>query len=642
MFPHTAHGKPCADGKDNDWASVSTNHVHTLAIKKDGSLWIWGKYRQNGKDSIYKVPTKMDNIIDVIQIAPTCGSGHPMFIKRHIPTVPKVITLPIIDITESTAEGGGNVTNDGKEWDCVRGICYAEKHNPTIYNNITKDGQGEGEYHSSMKYLKPLTKYFVRAYVTNSLGTVYGQEETFTTKLPRPILVSPENGEDSIPLDAALCWKKVELALSYRIQIYKSSKIISDVIITDTNFKYNKYDPLTQYDWRIQAINGLDSSYWSDMWNFTTENNKTQDLISPPNDTINVPMDCKFSWKENSANSKYHFQISKKEDFSNFIYDTTITETFFNSNNLDFLDKCFWRVRAEFETAQSEWSPVWKFTTLMDSVNLKTPVDLSKLVNIPSALVWEDGIYKKDYRLQVSETYDFATTIADTLISKTANTGVKNLNYWQKYFWRVRNESGDTLGYWSQIWQFKTRLSNMLLIYPENTQTGLAQEINFKWYPVIGAEYYQLQISKNVQFTNMVYSKDSITATEKLVPDLEKDILYYWRVRVWNTESIGTAYWSEVWTFRTGETGVKDESKFIQIIPNPAGDFITVTLGAINPMLQHGVGNESQIFIYNTLGEKVMTVEQTFLSVQQINISSLPKGIYFVKVGGETAKFVKL
>jgi hypothetical protein len=37
-----------------------------------------------------------------------------------------------------------------------------------------------------------------------------------------------------------------------------------------------------------------------------------------------------------------------------------------------------------------------------------------------------------------------------------------------------------------------------------------------------------------------------------------------------------------------------------------------------------------------------MTVEWTFLSVQQINISALPKGIYFVKVGVEAAKFVKM
>ncbi len=71
----------------------------------------------------------------------------------------------------------------------------------------------------------------------------------------------------------------------------------------------------------------------------------------------------------------------------------------------------------------------------------------------------------------------------------------------------------------------------------------------------------------------------------------------------------------------------------INISPNPAGDFIT---------MKRGVDETSEIAIYNTLGERVMTVEQTPSSVQQINISALSKGMYFVKVGGETAKFVKL
>jgi hypothetical protein len=308
---------------------------------------------------------------------------------------------------------------------------------------------------------------------------------------------------------------------------------------------------------------------------------------------------------------------------------------------LEHLTKYYWRIQAVDIPELSEWSPVWKFTTLMDSVNLSSPADKSIFLNIPQNLAWEEGIYKKDYRLQISEADDFATTNTDTLISKFANADVKNLNYWQKYFWRVRNESGDTLGYWSEIWQFKTRMSDMLLMYPENTQTGLEQEINFKWYPVIGAEYYQLQISKNEQFTNMVYSKDSITTTEHFVPSLEKDILYYWRVRVWNTETIGTAYWSEVWTFTTGGSGVKDETDMIKIIPNPAGDFITVTLGTINPMLKHGV-DETAIYIYNILGEKVITVSARHAVPLRMNITDLPKGVYFVKIGGETAKFVKM
>jgi hypothetical protein len=80
--------------------------------------------------------------------------------------------------------------------------------------------------------------------------------------------------------------------------------------------------------------------------------------------------------------------------------------------------------------------------------------------------------------------------------------------------------------------------------------------------------------------------------------------------------------------------GVKDESEYIKIIPNPAGDFITI---ALKP------SEGSEIQIYNTLGEKVMSESiHPMTASHRMNITDLPKGIYFVKAGGETAKFVKL
>ncbi|MEI6089828.1 MAG: choice-of-anchor D domain-containing protein [bacterium] len=366
---------------------------------------------------------------------------------------------------------------------------------------------------------------------------------------------------------------------------------------------------------------------------------KSQDLLSPANDTINVPIDCKLIWKPNTTYNSYNLQVSEDEIFSDIAIDTTTKLTNYKISNLDFLRTYYWRVKAIMGSEQTNWSPVWKFTTLMDTVKLISPSDLSKNINIPATISWEEGIYKNDYRLQVSEKTNFLSKSMDTLISNINHADVKNLKYYNNYFWRVRNESGDTLGYWSKIWQFKTRISDFLLIYPENTQTGLAQEINFKWSEAIGAEFYQLQISKNNQFTDLVYSKDSLISTEQFVPNLESQMLYYWRVRVWNTETFGTAYWSEVWTFKTGTSGVNDESEFIQIIPNPAGDLITVTMKP-SKGFEHSEG--LAIYIYNTLGEKVITASARHAVPLRINISSLPKGMYFVKVGGETKKFIKL
>jgi hypothetical protein len=93
-------------------------------------------------------------------------------------------------------------------------------------------------------------------------------------------------------------------------------------------------------------------------------------------------------------------------------------------------------------------------------------------------------------------------------------------------------------------------------------------------------------------------------------------------------------------------TSVSEEpsvNRLFNFYPNPAGDFITVTLADINPMLQHGVENDNpEINIYNTLCEKVLSESiHPMTSSHRMNIKSLPKGIYFIKVGGEIAKFVK-
>jgi hypothetical protein len=375
-----------------------------------------------------------------------------------------------------------------------------------------------------------------------------------------------------------------------------------------------------------------------------------QELTAPLDDTINIPIDCKLKWKENTTKTSFTLQLAKDLNFTDIVIDTTINQTNFVCSKLDFLQQYFWRVKPGKIADISDWSNTWRFTTLMDSVNLTSPTDLSRNQKKDIELLWEKGVYNKSYRLQVSLRNDFfgiADNDPSCLISKS-NQVQENLQYFTKYFWRVRNESGDTLGYWSKVWQFNTGMSNIGLIYPANNDIGLENEINFKWNSVIGAEYYQLQISKNNQFTNLVFSKDSIKTTEIFVPDLEPEVNYFWRVRVWNEESIGTAFWSDVWTFTTGTSSVIEESEGIRIIPNPAGDYITVTLGAFNPKVNLGVDIPSEIQIYNTLGEKVTTpsllgnatppTEGNF----RINISTLPKGMYFVRIGGEIAKFMKM
>jgi len=98
--------------------------------------------------------------------------------------VPTLNTNTITNITQSTASCGVTVSSEEGAAVTARGVCWSTNQNPTISNNITKDGTGIGTFTSSINGLTAETTYYVRAYATNNIGTDYGTQVSFSTKLP--------------------------------------------------------------------------------------------------------------------------------------------------------------------------------------------------------------------------------------------------------------------------------------------------------------------------------------------------------------------------------------------------------------------------------------------------------------------------
>jgi uncharacterized protein (TIGR02145 family) len=95
--------------------------------------------------------------------------------------LPELTTADVTEITYATAQSGGNITSDGGAAITVSGICWSTNPIPTVADNITTDGAGIGSFTSSLTGLIANTTYYVRAYATNSAGTGYGNEVSFTT-----------------------------------------------------------------------------------------------------------------------------------------------------------------------------------------------------------------------------------------------------------------------------------------------------------------------------------------------------------------------------------------------------------------------------------------------------------------------------
>ncbi len=97
-------------------------------------------------------------------------------------SMPMVTTQTVTNIMATTANGNGNITATGQPNPTEHGVVWSINPDPTIADNKTTDGpvSATGAFTSSMTGLTPGTLYHVRAYATNTAGTAYGEDITFT------------------------------------------------------------------------------------------------------------------------------------------------------------------------------------------------------------------------------------------------------------------------------------------------------------------------------------------------------------------------------------------------------------------------------------------------------------------------------
>jgi uncharacterized protein (TIGR02145 family) len=102
------------------------------------------------------------------------------------PTVPTLSTLAVNNIGVASAKCDIKILNNGGLTISAYGVCYATKPNPTISDNYTSSSVINDNSTHTMTGLTAYTKYFVRAYATNSAGTAYGNELEFITSGTAP------------------------------------------------------------------------------------------------------------------------------------------------------------------------------------------------------------------------------------------------------------------------------------------------------------------------------------------------------------------------------------------------------------------------------------------------------------------------
>jgi len=108
---------------------------------------------------------------------------------------PTVVTNEVSNIGETTATANGNITATGGENCTVRGFQYGLTQTAT-WDVHSSGSFGTGTYSIILPGLTPCTKYYVRAYATNSAGTSYGEWKSFITEgciIPPNLKLTPSS-----------------------------------------------------------------------------------------------------------------------------------------------------------------------------------------------------------------------------------------------------------------------------------------------------------------------------------------------------------------------------------------------------------------------------------------------------------------
>jgi plastocyanin len=135
----------------------------------------------------------------------TAGTAYGNEVSFSTPPLQTAVvsTVAISTITFSTAVSGGNVSTDNGTAITTRGVCWSLTTGPIVAGSHTSDGTGLGSFVSNLTGLQNGTLYYVRAYATNSVGTAYGDEISFSTATVQPAVLAT-NIVSAITLSTAI------------------------------------------------------------------------------------------------------------------------------------------------------------------------------------------------------------------------------------------------------------------------------------------------------------------------------------------------------------------------------------------------------------------------------------------------------
>lgn len=423
-----------------------------------------------------------------------------------------------------------------------------------------------------------------------------------------PALLEPVN--NSTPeFTPTFRWKAVAGAQYYELHYSTDPTFNTNITkITTRNTAYTPVDPLpndVNYYWRVRAISGASVSDWSNAtsplpYSFMKKWYIQPIHLTPTNNEkfVRFPF---FSWTPVPGASYYKIEMTTSNDCQTKLEQKVLNPFYVPERYKDCPGFRFWRVTPYDTKDQAGKTSVegqFSSSSLDSNPTLEYPLyyyppraDLNPHEDRTAALPifkWSrlfapfGDIFPNAYRIQVCTIYDDCSNVVWTTDTENLSAAPTVSNPFTPtvntdYYWRVcplsnlgsaciRNDAPppNNNELWSQIWRARFDLSLGITPRPVVTTTLLrpahAEELVeatplFEWKPLQDAEMYEIQISQDENFTNLVDSaRTAYTAYSPLNSLGQRSInvltfgTYYWRVRA----RIAGAWqvWSDTWRFQ--------------------------------------------------------------------------------------------
>lgn len=214
--------------------------------------------------------------------------------------------------------------------------------------------------------------YVATALDRNYNEGVWSSTITVTPTLP-PILAFPPNGAVNQPSTLNVGWGASPLASSYHLQLGTdslfSTVVVNDSSVADTFKIVAGLSGQVAYYWRVRARNAGGTSAFSGVSNFRTGFPVVPALVSPANFATDVSLTPSLVWNQGAGALSYRVQLATSFDFASIVKDSSgLVDSSFAVGQLQLATIYFWRVNAANALGTSPWSEIWRFRTILTSV----------------------------------------------------------------------------------------------------------------------------------------------------------------------------------------------------------------------------------------------------------------------------------